>query len=145
MLKGTDGYIFTAEWYQLPTPAMTDISSGEWQAIVDAKDIINKAIEDARTDKNISGNLTAKVAITAPAQTAEILAKLGDELRFVFITSDATVTTGDALSAVITPADGSKCVRCWHIRTDVGQDSSHPEICTRCVENLGDGEVRHYA
>ncbi|MDH2273650.1 isoleucine--tRNA ligase [Moraxella porci] len=145
VLKGTDGYIFTTEWYELPTPAMTDISSDEWQAIVDAKDIINKAIEDARTDKIISSNLTAKVAITAPAQTAEILAKLGDELRFVFITSDATVNTGDTLSAIITPADGSKCVRCWHIRTDVGQDSSHPELCTRCIENLGDGEVRHYA
>ncbi|MFC0820688.1 isoleucine--tRNA ligase [Moraxella marmotae] len=145
VLKGTDGYIFTAEWYAVPMPSMGEISTDDWDQILQIKDTVNKAIEDARSEKTISSNLTAKVAITAPAEIAEILRKLGDELRFVFITSDATVQVGETLTTTITPADGDKCVRCWHICTDVGSDAAHPELCGRCVENLGDGESRHYA
>ncbi|MGE8372434.1 MAG: zinc finger domain-containing protein, partial [Pseudomonas putida] len=40
----------------------------------------------------------------------------------------------------------AKCGRCWHFRADVGSHPEHPEICSRCVDNLtGSGEVRHYA
>ncbi|WP_114800949.1 isoleucine--tRNA ligase [Moraxella canis] len=145
VLKGTQGYIFTAEWYELPSFSMDDISSEDWDQVALVKDLVNKSIEDARGEKIVSSNLTAKVAITAPQDIADILNKFGNELRFVFITSDATVESGDALSATITPADGTKCVRCWHVRTDVGTHADHPEICGRCVQNLGEGEARLYA
>jgi isoleucyl-tRNA synthetase len=47
---------------------------------------------------------------------------------------------------VVKPATGEKCIRCWHIREDIGINPAHPEICGRCVENVeGQGEVRHYA
>ena len=66
--------------------------------------------------------------------------------RFVFITSDATITQGEGFGVVITPADGQKCTRCWHIRTDVGTHADHPELCGRCVTNVdGAGETRQYA
>ena len=96
----------------------------------------------------------------------ESLAKLGEELRFVLITSSATLkplsaapanvanineqtdsnnTTAD-LVVEVNAAAGTKCVRCWHIRDDIGTDSAHPELCARCATNVsGDGEVRHYA
>ena len=46
----------------------------------------------------------------------------------------------------VSAATGTKCVRCWHIRDDIGTDATHPELCARCVTNVaGDGEVRHYA
>ncbi|WFF38155.1 GNAT family N-acetyltransferase [Moraxella nasibovis] len=139
-------YVFTQLWYELPTPAMNDITADDWQAILNAKDLVNKAIEDARTDKKVSSNLTAKADITADADTFQALAKLGDEARFVFITSDATVSQSTGFGVNITPATGQKCTRCWHIRTDVGTHSAHPELCGRCVTNIeGDGEVRHYA
>lgn len=145
VLKGTQGYIFTAEWYQLPDFQMNDISHEDWDQVALIKDTVNKSIEQARSDKIVSSNLTAKVTITAPQDIADILNKFGDELRFVFITSDATVKSGDTLSTTITPADGTKCVRCWHVRTDVGTHAKHPEICGRCVQNLADGEMRLYA
>lgn len=145
VLKGTQGYIFTAEWYQLPDFQMNDISHEDWDQVALIKDTVNKSIEQARSDKIVSSNLTAKVTITAPQDIADILNKFGDELRFVFITSDATVKSGDTLSTTITPADGTKCVRCWHVRTDVGTHAEHPEICGRCVQNLDDGEMRLYA
>ena len=145
VLKGTQGYIFTAEWYQLPDFQMNDISHEDWDKVALIKDTVNKSIEQARSDKIVSSNLTAKVTITAPQDITDILNKFGDELRFVFITSDATVRSGDTLSTTITPADGTKCVRCWHVRTDVGTHAEHPEICGRCVQNLDDGEMRLYA
>ena len=145
VLKDTQGYIFTAEWYQLPDFQMNDISHEDWDQVALIKDTVNKSIEQARSDKIVSSNLTAKVTITAPQDITDILNKFGDELRFVFITSDATVRSGDTLSTTITPADGTKCVRCWHVRTDVGTHAEHPEICGRCVQNLDDGEMRLYA
>ncbi|WII95661.1 isoleucine--tRNA ligase [Moraxella haemolytica] len=144
--KDDDKYVFTQLWYELPTPAMHDITEDDWQAILSTKDLVNKAIEDARTEKLISSNLTAKVAISAEEKTHQALAKLGDEARFVFITSDATISQGTELNIAITPAEGQKCTRCWHIRTDVGTHKAHPELCGRCITNIeGDGEVRHYA
>jgi len=87
--------------------------------------------------------------------------QLGNELRFVMITSEATVATPDKASKKsidVTLANGetirietkasshNKCVRCWHHRDDVGTHKEHPELCGRCVENVdGDGEVRRFA
>ena len=86
------------------------------------------------------------------------LAKLKDELRFVFITSAATIEplankTADALATEneqvalhINVSQQTKCTRCWHHREDIGQNSEHPELCGRCVDNVvGDGEKRQFA
>lgn len=138
-------YIFSTLWYELPTPALTAITSDDWVMILAVKDTVNKAMDEARTSKLISSNLTAKATITTDGYTLTALNKLGDEARFVFITSDVELKQGE-YSVLITPADGKKCTRCWHIRPDVGTHDNHPELCTRCVTNVdGDGEVRHYA
>ena len=82
---------------------------------------------------------------------------LGDELRFVLITSaarlaplsavnEAIETDVEGLQVRVAASDGSKCARCWHHREDVGQSLAHPELCFRCIDNVdGDGEVRLYA
>ncbi|MGB4498260.1 MAG: zinc finger domain-containing protein, partial [Methylococcaceae bacterium] len=82
------------------------------------------------------------------AKTFKTLDKLGDELRFVFITSGAKISKADALKITVTPSNAPKCVRCWHQREDVGSHAEHPELCGRCVENIaltGEGEKRFYA
>ena len=153
-----DKYIFTQEWYQFPEFKLTDISSEDWQRILDAKDATNKLIETARENKTINANLSADVTLYASGEMLASLAKLKDELRFVLITSNANLlplqdaqpqgdaTEIDSLRVSVTPAQGTKCVRCWHIRDDIGVDPAHPELCARCVSNaFGDGEERHYA
>ena len=153
-----DKYIFTQEWYQFPEFKLTDISSEDWQRILDAKDATNKLIETARENKTINANLSADVTLYASGEMLASLAKLKDELRFVLITSNANLlplqdaqpqgdaTELDSLRVSVTPAQGTKCVRCWHIRDDIGVDPAHPELCARCVSNaFGDGEERHYA
>lgn len=138
-------YVFTQTWYDLPTPSMNDITASDWQAILAVKDTVNKVMDDARNDKVISANLTAKASITADDETFAVLNKLGDEARFVFITSDVELKNG-VFGVTITPANGQKCTRCWHIRTDVGTHAHHPELCGRCVANVdGDGETRKFA
>jgi isoleucyl-tRNA synthetase len=76
---------------------------------------------------------------------------LQDELRFLLITSAAQLQareglSGSELTIEVRPLDAAKCIRCWHRRPDVGSSTEHPEICSRCVTNLGEpGEKRAYA
>ena len=83
---------------------------------------------------------------------------LGDELRFVLIASEVTLadlsdapkdvidTDLQGLKVLITKSEFHKCVRCWHHRSDVGTIEAHPELCSRCVENVdGEGEIRRFA
>jgi len=156
-LNEADKYIFTQEWYEFPEFALSDIQVADWQRILQAKDAINKQIETARENKIISANLSADATLYAKGDMFASLAKLKDELRFVLITSNANLlelddaqqgeaTEVDNLRVSISAAQGTKCVRCWHIRNDIGVDAAHPELCARCVSNVsGNGEERHYA
>ncbi len=156
LAEPTSKYVFTAEWYTLPVvDVAAQISDDDWQTILQVKAAVNKQIENARNAKLIGANLSAQVTLWADESLKSVLDKLGDELRFVLITSAANVQTyaeqGEStdlagLRAQVSPADGVKCARCWHVRPDVGTHAAHPEICGRCVDNVtGSGEVRHYA
>jgi len=153
-----DQYVFTTEWYDIPVGSGTGetISDAEWQTVLEVKAAVNKLIENARNAKTIGANLSGAVEIWAEPVIYQVLAKLQDELRFVLIVSDVRLHEGvneageatelAGLRAAVTAANGIKCVRCWHVRHDVGHDPTHPELCARCVTNVvGNGEVRHYA
>ena len=75
-----------------------------------------------------------------------LLQSLGEDLKFVFITSTVTLAAGESLCFTVQPATAPKCERCWHYRDDVGSDAAHPTICARCSSNLfGAGETRSMA
>jgi isoleucyl-tRNA synthetase len=117
-----------------------------WQRIREVRDEVNKAIEAVRAAGGVGSSLQAEVLITAPAADHAILASLGEDLRFVTITSQARLAAGDALKVAVTPSAATKCERCWHWRSDVGHDPKHPTICGRCTSNLfGAGEPRSHA
>ena len=84
--------------------------------------------------------------LASPAGLVEALASLADDLRFVLITSAASLARGEDLVIRATASAHAKCERCWHYRADVGADAAHPTLCARCVGNLsGAGEPRAYA
>jgi isoleucyl-tRNA synthetase len=89
------------------------------------------------------------VDVYATGEDYEVLARLGNDLRLVFITSRATVhrVAGEADQHIDVSASlHEKCERCWHYRDDVGSDAGHPTLCGRCVSNLfGSGEARSHA
>jgi isoleucyl-tRNA synthetase len=94
----------------------------------------------------VGSSLQATLAITAPGDDHALLASLGEDLKFVTITSEVMLHEGDALAIDVTPSSAIKCERCWHWRSDVGAEAAHPTICGRCVSNLyGAGEQRNAA
>ena len=147
LVHSEDPTIFVRTW----TDALTqdpdaDALAVKWRRILAVRAAVQKELEAVRQSGAIGSSLQADVAITAPAADYEALAALGDDLRFVTITSAATVVPGDALAVRVTPSAHRKCDRCWHWRADVGADAAHPTLCGRCVANLfGAGEPRRFA
>ena len=113
---------------------------------MDVRDAVLKQLEASRERGEIGSSLQAEIAIAAPTPVYEALASIGDDLRFVMITSAATVARGDALAIEVKPSSHPKCERCWHYRADVGADAARATLCGRCVANLyGNGEPRRFA
>jgi isoleucyl-tRNA synthetase len=118
----------------------------KWNRIHEVRDLANKEIEAVRTEGKVGSSLQAVLDITAGAEDHALLASLGDDLKFVTITSVARLLEGAGLSIQVTPSTAPKCERCWHYRDDVGHDAAHPTICGRCTSNLyGAGESRKVA
>jgi isoleucyl-tRNA synthetase len=103
-------------------------------------------IEALREKGEVGSSLQSNVVLTAPPADHALLASLGDDMKFVFITSAIELKAGDALSVSATSSKDVKCERCWHYTDDIGQNAEHPTICGRCISNLyGAGETRHVA
>lgn len=133
--------IFTETYWPLPTPDGKLLA--KWARLHEIRDLANKEIEAVRTTGAVGASLQATLVITAPAEDAALLRSLGDDLRFVTITSAVSVVDGDTLAVAVAPSSAAKCDRCWHYRDDVGADAAHATICGRCVSNLyGAGETR---
>ncbi|MDH5651164.1 MAG: isoleucine--tRNA ligase [Gammaproteobacteria bacterium] len=155
--------VFLNGWYQLPVVSLDgELAMQDWARIIEARDAINKELEQLRVAGGIGSGLAADVTLYCGREIHDLLAKLGDELRFVLITSTATIQpvsdappaeaqhytlrNGDEMWVAVSPSAHTKCVRCWHHREDIGVNSEHPELCGRCVENVvGSGEQRRFA
>ncbi len=152
--------VFLETWYQglVPLDAHTELNSGFWQKLMAVRTAVSKELEKVRAQGAIGSSLNAELELYCNDELFTDLKRLGDELRFVFITSDvkalpehsapedAVVTEIDGLKVKVTVSEHAKCVRCWHQRPDVGAHVEHPGLCGRCVENVaGNGEKRRYA
>jgi isoleucyl-tRNA synthetase len=139
--------LFARVWSgSLPEIAQADALLAKWQRILAIRAVVQKELETVRQQGSIGSSLEAEVTIAAPDEDYAALASLGDDLRFVMITSAARVERADTLAIAVNRSAHSKCERCWHWRDDVGNDSRHPTLCGRCVANLfGAGEARSFA
>jgi isoleucyl-tRNA synthetase len=136
--------VFTETFWAFEAPDAALLQ--KWARIREVRDVVNKEIEALRTAGGVGSSLQAQVAVTAPAAEHALLASLGDDLKFVFITSVADLLQGNTLAVAVQASTDTKCERCWHYRSDVGQDQAHPLLCGRCTSNLhGAGEVRTVA
>jgi isoleucyl-tRNA synthetase len=127
-------------------PAADNALLAKWTRIREIRDGVNKDIEALRAAGKVGSSLQANVVLTVAPDDHALLATLGADLKFVFITSKVTLRAGDALAIQSSSSDDSKCERCWHYNADVGADSAHPGLCGRCISNLhGAGEQRKFA
>jgi len=151
--------VFAAGWYEGLETLSADDEFGRdfWQLAMQVKGEVNRELERRRNEGAVGAPLSAEVTLYCNSALAENLGRLGEELRFVLITSKATIAAEDGappeavqtglpgLRVVVNASAAAKCVRCWHHREDVGSNAAHPELCGRCIENVeGAGEVRHY-
>ena len=134
------------------------LTSEQWACIRQIREEVNKALEVARQAQTIGSSLEAEVTLYVNKANQDLLAVLGDELRFVLITSiaklknmsDKPATLADSeiegLAIDVVQSAHTKCIRCWHRQESVGSIAEHPALCQRCVENVaGKGESRLYA
>jgi isoleucyl-tRNA synthetase len=135
-----------------------DMGRAFWAQLLEVKNAVNKCLEDARNAKVIKGSLAAEVTLYVDDALHATLTRLGDELRFVMLTSEVTLkplaeaheaeaTELEGLKVAVSVSANAKCERCWHHRPDVGAHAEHADLCGRCISNLpeGEGETRYYA
>ncbi|GAB4361669.1 MAG: isoleucine--tRNA ligase [Gammaproteobacteria bacterium] len=151
--------VFLETYYRFPEAGdMGELDMDFWLRMERVRDAVSKELEAVRVAGKIGSSLEAELDLYCEDGLRSALEKLGDELRFVLITSYARVhplkeapaeaveTSLEGLRLKVTPSTHRKCVRCWHRREDVGDNADHPELCGRCVENVeGQGEERLYA
>ncbi|RDL42880.1 isoleucine--tRNA ligase [Marinomonas piezotolerans] len=153
--------VFLDTWYEGLFELNGDEVLGRqfWKQVLDVKMATNKVLEAVRKEGKIKASLSAEITLYCDAELQATLAQLGDELRFVLISSEAKVASiGDApsdavdtelvgLKVAVVVSGSAKCARCWHHREEVGTREAHPELCDRCIANLpeGEGEERLFA
>ena len=149
--------VFMETWYPGLFAFEDDAERRRWRLIMAAREEVGKSIETVRKSGGVGSSLACEVHVWADGELLQALDGLGDELRFILITSAAGVAPlsgapatlarvaleGGSLAVSVSVSEHRKCVRCWHQRPDVGGSEQHPELCGRCIENVdGPGEVR---
>jgi len=147
--KDADDSVMLHAFHSLPAQDGENALLERWNAIRAIRADVQKEIEAVRTSGLVGSSLQAEVEIRLTGNAFDLLASLGDDLRFVLICSRTTLhkVGNDADEAIlVSPSAHKKCERCWHYREDVGHDAAHPELCGRCTSNLhGAGEARAHA
>jgi len=156
-LVGGGTSVFEQTWYEFRLPRDAAQLRERWMKLRGLRSDVLKQLEALRVGGSIGSSLVGEVELYANGESREFLDSFGDDLRFVFITSQARVVEGAPADAVVAAgmpgvrirvaaSPHSKCERCWHYRADVGGNAEHPVLCGRCVSNLfGDGEPRAHA
>jgi isoleucyl-tRNA synthetase len=147
-------------WYDVlaPMDADTQFDLTFWNQTFSVRDAVAKELENQRNAGHIKGGLTAEVTLFADESLYNQLALLEDELKFVLITSQASLKsvsdkTDDAVETAVSglfvsikASEYQRCDRCWHQVESVGMNPEHPHLCGRCIDNVeGEGERRRFA
>ncbi|MCW5588404.1 MAG: isoleucine--tRNA ligase [Legionellales bacterium] len=153
--------VFLNTWYaELKSLNDPQFTQSDWENIIAVREAVYKELEIKRNQGEIGSSLAAEITLYCSDKLLQQLKVFNDELRFIFITSyatvlplseanhsDSTMTIGnETLRVQVSASQHAKCVRCWHHREEVGQHPSHPELCSRCVTNIEKaGEIRQFA
>ncbi|WP_246191706.1 isoleucine--tRNA ligase [Pseudoxanthomonas gei] len=141
--------VLFATWYEglVALPSDAPLGVEDFDRLLALREQMAKVLEPMRANGVIGAALDAEVTVSASPELASRWQPLAEELRFLFISGDVTVTAvnADEIFVLAQPTTKEKCVRCWHRRADVGANAAHPELCTRCVSNIeGPGEERKW-
>jgi hypothetical protein len=96
------GSIFFETFWKFTTP--DEALLAKWGRIRAIRELANKEIEALRAAGQVGASLQATLTITAGADDAALLRSLGEDLKFVTITSAATVVDGPSWPSRWRPA-----------------------------------------
>jgi len=117
-----------------------------WEALLNIRKEITRALELARKDKIIGHSLDAAVSLALPQDLLQGLQDYRDELRSICIVSavefadEGKIEGGyesqeyPGLVIKVLPSPFPKCERCWIHDSTIGHDGEHPALCKRCVQ-----------
>lgn len=157
LLQTESESVFFNTWHSLPAICEPESLVERWNRLRALRGSVQKHLELLRAEGRIGSSLEGGVYLYADPESFAFLKAFEDDLRFVFITSFASVEAGEGpehavstseegVRLLVEPIQAQKCERCWHLRSDVGQNCEYPTLCGRCDSNLhGHGEVRHHA
>lgn len=126
--------IMLNDWPESKAEYEDEALAQKWDRILEVRDGVLKALEEARNQKLIGQSLQAKLVIKAKGEIFELLKENLEILPTVFITSQVELkeTDGEELEVEVLEADGEKCERCWIYSTTVGHHHDNPTLCERC-------------
>jgi isoleucyl-tRNA synthetase len=136
-----DDSVFFQTLHEIPVPADAAALLAKWARLRELRGPARKEIEALRVAGKVGSSLQAEVELRAAGEDYRMLASLGEELKYLMLTSKATVAdaAGGEAGATVRPSGHPKCERCWHYRPDVDAEG----LCGRCASNLdGSGEPR---
>jgi len=141
-LRGDAISVHLAGWPSVDLPAEeTEEIRAAYATVMEVRDAVTKALEDARNDDVVGKSQEARLSIAVPAQTLATLEARGiNNLADMLIVSAVVLAEGDDVVVEVLPAEGEKCPRCWNHRP-LGTNPAQPEVCGRCAEVLGDRVV----
>lgn len=124
-------------------PGNTNQLREDWQRLMLVREEVFRHLETARKDKTIGSGLQAKIVLSAPKETYELLERYAETLRYLFIVSQVELRhlpggNGLGMKVEVLPAEGQKCERCWNYSTHVGEDAVYPTACERCTAALAE-------
>jgi isoleucyl-tRNA synthetase len=132
---------------EVPREWLDERLEREWDRLLEVRREVAKALETARQQGGIGGNLEARVVfVSAPEDLPALLRDKRALLATLFIVSQAGFEPSgrDALVHYesqeipglvidVERAAGRKCERCWVWSERVGESAQHPTLCERCV------------
>ena len=139
--KGGDKSVHTEFFPEITEIYENRIIEEKYSKLLALKEIISRALENARQEKVIGHSLDANVKITFNnREDYEFFQENSDELLMILIASSLEIFCDEGLSDIsvkVERASGEKCLRCWKYDEHVLQDKD--KICKRCrgvMDNL---------
>ncbi|WP_078547266.1 isoleucine--tRNA ligase [Litchfieldia alkalitelluris] len=125
--------------------ANVDELESKWDAFMELRDDVLKALEVARNEKVIGKSLAASIKLYPNDSAKQLLESVSENLQQLFIVSGFSIggtfdeapenaQAFDQVKIVVASAEGETCERCWVVSTTVGTDSNHPSLCSRCAD-----------
>jgi len=130
----------------VPHVDLDEAERTNWKNMLVVRQVVSKALENARAAKQIGSSLEASVLIRVPDEIAYTISSMEDPEGFFIVSKLDVQQTGptpeDWFTIVypgvveVTKAPGDKCPRCWVWSPAIGCDTVYPEVCPRCARVL---------